>query len=568
MNQNSMERFQQFLGSRRRWLGVFMLLLLHVSLLPGWGSVLQRALLISHLGMFLLWQPIWRGEKKLSSGNILLVGGVSLLFVLWINWWLITLWIVLLVSLIGGLVFASQERLPRWFYLAAELYLVGALLVWVVPHLLPGGEVTFASRFVLQFGLPLIIAVMALMPSREPLHQLQTIDFFYSLLLFLLMAALVLGSFVLKVEAHEDYPIALMSALLIIATVLFALSWFWNPRGGFAGLEQIFSRYLLSIGLPFEQWLYQLAKLSESEDDPESFLKLGMDELARVPGVLGGDWQSPDGHGNFGQRGVNMARFSSPPIALDLYAKAPFSPAMLLHFNLLVQLVSVFYQSKRRQQILEQQAYLQAIHETGSRLTHDVKNLLQSLKALCSAAELGRQEDGCSLQSLFARQLPRITLRLEQTLEKLRQPVEDDQDTLVDASVWWAGLQQRYSVDLVDFKGLECSAEVLLPAELFDNVADNLLQNALEKRKLDNGLNIIVSLRVCGGLSLRVCDDGALVPDELANKLFVAPLPSRNGLGVGLYQASRMATRRGYQLRLAINETEQVCFELLKASVT
>ena len=78
-------------------------------------------------------------------------------------------------------------------------------------------------------------------------------DLFYSVILFLLVAALVLGSFVVKQVSHGNYPLALAQTLFAIALLLIALSWLWNPHGGFAGLGHILSRYLMSLGLPFEQ---------------------------------------------------------------------------------------------------------------------------------------------------------------------------------------------------------------------------------------------------------------------------------------------------------------------------
>lgn len=562
MKQNFIERFQLVTVKQRQWLMIAMLVMLHGALLLDRGNMLYRTLLLSHFGLFLLWQPIWRGEKKLTPVSAALVATASLLFTLWSNWWLIASWLALLIGLIGGMVFASPKRAPRWFSLSAELYLVGALLVWAVPHLLPGEGVPQAAQAIMHFGLPWFIVGMLVIPAKDEPRQLQSIDFFYSLLLFLLMAALVLGSFVLKVELHEGYLTALALSLFIIALLLLALSWSWNPRSGFAGLEQVFSRYLLSIGLPFEQWLQRLAKLAESEVDPQAFLKQALAGLAEVPGICGGEWRSPEGTGGFGASGQHHANFDFPDLSLVLHANSPFSPALLVHFNLLVQLVGVFYQAKRREQMLEQQAYLQAVHETGARLTHDIKNLLQSLKGLCSAAEHGQNGDRCSLQSLFARQLPRITQRLEQTLDKLRQPGNGGEATWVDALAWWDALQQRYAAENLNFAIQGELIGVRLPAELFDNAADNLLQNALEKRKLENRLAIAVSLSHEQGLRLRVCDDGHPIDDALANKLFVAPVASRNGLGIGLYQSSRLAAQHGYGLFLSSNESGSVCFEL------
>lgn len=562
MNQNFIQGLKTTLTTHRRWAMIFMLVMLHGSLLLERTNLLFQTLLLAHFGLFLLWQPIWRGERRLTPTSTSLIAGACLLFTLWNNWWLIALWIALLIGLIGGLVFATPKRAPRWFYLTAELYLIGALLVWVVPHLLPGEAVPQAARSIMQAGLPLFLLIMPMIPARDEPRQLQSIDFFYSLLLFLLMVALVLGSFALKVESHGDYLTALASSLFIIALALVALSWAWNPRGGFAGLEQVFSRYLLSIGLPFEQWLHRLARLAESETDPALFLTQAMRALTEVPGITGGSWQAPENSGQFGESAASRADFNFPQLSLVLYAKSPFSPAMLLHLNLLVQLVEVFYQSKRREQILEQQAYLQAVHETGARLTHDVKNLLQSLKGLCAAAGQEPSGNNCTLQSLFARQLPRITQRLEQTLEKLHHPSSEVDTTQIDAQTWWEGLRQRYAHENVAFTQQGNFLDVRIPGELFDNVTDNLLQNALEKRKLENRLNIAVSFDHEEALTLRVCDDGFPIENLLAVKLFTAPVASRNGLGIGLYQASSFAKRLGYRLQLTSNEAGKVCFEL------
>src|SRR5258708_31176385 len=96
-----------------------------------------------------------------------------------------------------------------------------------------------------------------------------------------------------------DYLTALSYSMLIIAGVLLILSFAWNPRAGFGGLSVYFSRYLLSIGLPFERWLYFLAELSQLETKPERFMKEAFVGLARLPWVSGGFWHTAGGSGGF-----------------------------------------------------------------------------------------------------------------------------------------------------------------------------------------------------------------------------------------------------------------------------
>ena len=68
--------------------------------------------------------------------------------------------------------------------------------------------------------------------------------------LVLLVAALVLGSLVLQSANQGQYLLALAETLILIAAALVALSWLMSPTAGFAGFNQLLSRYLMSVGLP------------------------------------------------------------------------------------------------------------------------------------------------------------------------------------------------------------------------------------------------------------------------------------------------------------------------------
>jgi K+-sensing histidine kinase KdpD len=234
---------------------------------------------------------------------------------------------------------------------------------------------------------------------------------------------------------------------------------------------------------------------------------------------------------------------------------------VLLHLRLLAQMVGYFYDAKRREQIQRQSAYTQAIYETGARLTHDVKNLLQSLRSLCAAAETSGADQAGALQALMQRQLPQITQRLNATLDKLRAPQQVDADQ-VDALIWWEGLVQRYNTRGVQFTAERVARNLKIPSELFDSVADNLIENALSKKT--DGAKVEVQVRfspVDGGM-LSVCDSGVAIGRNIAARLFAAPVPSQTGLGIGLYHAAKQAERLGYRLELCDNESGRVRFAL------
>ena len=102
----------------------------------------------------------------------------------------------------------------------------------------------------------------------------------------------------------------------------------------------------------------------------------------------------------------------------------------------------------------------------------------------------------------------------------------------------------------------------MLPAELFDSVADNLIQNALNKSRGAPGFQVEVYFACVDRPYLRVTDAGVPVPAAVARKLFDGPVPSQTGLGIGLYQAAKQAAQHGYHLALASNEPGHVRFEL------
>ena len=557
--------WQRPLVSRPYWLLGGMLLSLHVALAWGVQAWWSAAAFLVHFGLFLLWQPVWRSERALPTGYALLVvlcGGAML--ALWHSWWLATLWIGILVGLVGGDVVGTTGRWRRIGHFLSLLYLLSMLLVWVVPHLFSEATSNPVLTWMVRYGLALPAFLVVFIPQgKQDARQFYAVDFIYTLLLLMLVAVLVLGSFAVKVIGQSNYPMALAETLLAIAGALLALNWLWNPHARFAGAGQLLSRYLLSVGLPFERWLRNLAALAEQEPDPVAFLRLALEDIATLSWVAGGEWQAPGGGGNFGTATQHRAEYHFHRVTLVLYTPWKLGPALVHHGLLLTQLLGYFFEAKHREREQRQNAYTQAIYETGARLTHDVKNLLQSMKTLCAAVESSDADQAAALQALLQKQLPKIVQRLQSTLDKLKAPQADAGDAeRVSASAWWNGLQQRYVQERIEFGSSAMEQDVRIPGDLFDSVSDNLLQNALAKRKGQPGLVIRAEFSCEGGGRLMVCDDGAPLDQTLAEQLLAAPVKSERGLGIGLYQAARQARLTGYRLSLISNQTGRVCFEL------
>jgi signal transduction histidine kinase len=213
-----------------------------------------------------------------------------------------------------------------------------------------------------------------------------------------------------------------------------------------------------------------------------------------------------------------------------------------------------------REQKLQQQTYVQAVHETGARMTHEMKNLLQSLNVLCSAVD-SDGPDGAETAELVRRQLPVITQRVQQTLDKLQKP-QVEGTSFVDAKNWWDGLKRGYQNRRIRFVDGEIPEALMLPKELFDSAGDNLLQNALRKRKFDEAVEVEASLRWSDVVELSISDTGLPVSPEVVQGLLRGPVPSETGFGIGLYQTAKLAEISGFALSLSRNEPGNVCFTL------
>ena len=543
-----------------RWLGL-MLLALHAAVVVDADSVVTRAFLLAHYGLFLLWQPLIRSETRIEPRLALPVFAMAALLVLVDSTWVMALWLSILAGLVGAAAAGQTERGPRLAYLLALTYLLALLLAWVLPQTLGDRALSDALGTSVRYGLPLLPLVIVFLPASRQRAQSSTLDFIYGLMLSLLVIVLALGVFAVVAISRASYAWALMQTLLGMAALLLALSLLWNPRAGFAGLGQVTSRYLLSVGLPFEAWARRLATLAERERDPESFVRDALADLRELPWIRGGRWQAARGEGRFGEAAAHETTHQFHGLALTWQSARTLTPALALHVRLLSQLLGYFYAAKVREQTLREQAYSQAIHDTGARLTHDVKNILQSMKTLLAAGDVSTPEDSERLLALMKRQLPQLASRLSQTVDKLKQPAEMDGEKIA-ARDWWAALRTRYEHDDVRFLAEEEPDDTALPKDLFDSVADNLLANALRKRQSEPGVAVEARLMLRPLPSLTVTDSGSAAPEHVARNLFQSPVASASGLGVGLYQAARQAARVGYGLALPVNVAGQVRFTL------
>ena len=538
----------------------------------------------AHIGAVLLWQPVVPQRLRLSGLHIAVIAGSGALLAALLSAWVLLAWSVLLTGLTAGQITMLAPRDERSFYLGALALLVVMLFLLIVPHLLPehlrtGLPGPVASNWIVgTLGLALIpLSVLAWRADRAaaagnrslPRAANAAYDLVYTAWVVGLLLLLVFFGIALMALTRLGYLESMAVTLIGVSVLLLGFSWVsvrFQDDGGRAGavLPALLSRYLLSFGLPYEVWLDRLTALHREETDPAQFFDGAMRALGTLAIVAGAEWRGAGMAGRFGaSTGGDEVRVAiqehgsdaSRDIEVLLRTREVLSPVFLWHFRLLIGLAAEFHWAKAREVKLVQRNYLRAVHETGARLTHDVKNLLQSLNGLIEAVNYVEGDE--QVRQLISRQLPAIAQRLAATIAKLQQPSTDSQ-RMMRLDAWWVGARKRHEAQGVGFEAGALDNLMPVADSLFDSAADNLISNALRKRALRADLRVKVRL-VCAGstVALTVEDDGDPVDPAVLSRLFNAPVASRDGLGIGLYQLASRAGELGY--RLAVDENRAGC---------
>jgi len=542
----------------------FMLLSLHAFLIwDNASSNLSHAIFLCHYGLFLMWQPIWRSAEKISLPSAFVFFAFALVSFLYVNWWITALWLAILLGLLGGRIFAEEARPNRIIHILAASYLLAMLLLWVVPKLLGASHDLEAATFTITYLMPALpVAILFLSTQAIKTSQLPILDFFYTLIITLIAIIMVLASYAIGTQNQVNYIKVMFITIFAIALSLMALSFLWKPSARFSGVELMMSRYLSSVGMPFEKWVRNIANLGEIESNANDFLQGAMKEVSMLPWVTGVSWTADESQGEIGDHSENKTSFDFKDLTMTLHSRWQISPALYVHVKLLSQILGEFYEAKRREETLRQNAYMQAFYESGSRLTHDIKNILQSVGTLVTAAQQTEDRNSDELLGLIRRQLPVLNQRIAATLDKLKAPGVEKK-RLDKISAWWSALQMRHQLSDIQFYA-ESLPALDINVEVVDSVIDNLINNALEKEKYQSGIHISVTIYNNNetGFCIDVIDTGRAVDSEVVDHLFKKHISSENGMGVGLYHAAIDAKQAGYELSLANNSKSAVCFRL------
>ncbi|QDQ26400.1 HAMP domain-containing histidine kinase [Chitinimonas arctica] len=514
--------------------------------------------LLAELAVLQIWQPVYPQGRAIGFFTVVqLLVAAALLF--WLAGEpLLLLWATLVAGVLGGRAAGAADLATRWFHLILAILL--QLIVWLLVVPQAAGIDGMAREKLLPVVIvgSLLAALLPLGKNGEDKRSSRSV--LYGLVFLLLTLLVGVGAVALSRIALIPYLHAIAVTLVASGATLAAMIWLWNPHLGLGGIGSLAITHLLEDGSHFERWSAGLDARYVAESEPGRFLRGAVEDLLDLPGVVGIEWLCGGERQSLGKRNDHESGIRVGDLRIAFFTRRATTAAQRVQLELAARLLAHLYLAKVQASRQAEQAYLAAVHESGARLTHDIKNILQGLAGLVAAAASTRETD--RLMGLYASQLPELARRLEQALAKLTRGGALQSVQAMPVEEWWRRLADRYAACHIAFAaGPAGGAEV--DAVLFDCVADNLLQNAMQKRLQEDGLQIRAACRLSDkGIRFEVADDGSAIAAALVPRLGRAPLPSAHGMGIGILHASRLALERGYRLVLEENATGAVRFVL------
>ncbi len=555
-----MIKFKKILQFEQQILAT-VLLVYHVLIWSTPQAQINLALSLVLYGLFLLWQPLWNKAAEIKLLPFASIGlGFAFATFYFPNESLVFFGLIL-SGLIGSRLFSRASL--HSFDLTALIVIILEIVIGVVPGGFQQIEIPPLFADYMQIIILIAILLIYLAPNHERSQESRSqIDLMHGLLVSTAVFIVLLGGMVINLLYGVDYIDGLLLTVFIVATLTIGISWFWNPGIGYSGIRVLLNRYTMTIGSPFEIWINTLTSLIEEHYlTPAEYLDAACEHLVENDWLNGIHWTFRSYNITSGERkGTRVEHILNPKANVEIYFKSNPGTALEQHTVLLIRMAYQFYLSKLNQEKIRTHEHFATIHHTGARLTHDMKNILQSIRT--SLDILGMDQASKRQQELLRLNLTQISTRLENTLARLQAPDMDTHIKLVDCYLWMDKLKTTHQSNArIEFQH-DIENNINLPVDLFDNVVENLINNALRKT---SAKHIDVSLQSSEEMiQLSVCDDGVAVEEDIRENLFKQPASSGSGMGIGLYQAAIMAHTFGFELKLESNESGSVCFNLFQ----
>ncbi|MHC5036155.1 MAG: ATP-binding protein [Planctomycetota bacterium] len=225
----------------------------------------------------------------------------------------------------------------------------------------------------------------------------------------------------------------------------------------------------------------------------------------------------------------------------------------------------------RMKEALEQSQRLALLGEMASRVAHEIKNPLASLKLLTDSLE--RRLGDAPFRRTFQKVVPSEIQRLDTILQGLldyARPIQlirvsADLTGIVRASVGTLGAEIEERGVALEMKLPADSQPVWIDGETVKQVIINLIRNALQA--MENSAEKILRLTVREGPSdtveLRVADTGEGIPSEHREKLFHPFFSTKtNGSGLGLAVSRKIVQAHGGEISVESGSHKGAVFQV------
>ncbi|HAC35383.1 MAG TPA: hypothetical protein DCF45_12780 [Gammaproteobacteria bacterium] len=530
------------------------LLPLHISLLSN-DPIVQYILWGNHLIVVTIWLFGLAHYRTTLFRLGYLIGGVSLIALTWNETAGQVAWLLGLTSLLISRLATPPTEIFR--YGVSCCYLLAAAAVMVGFEQRP--ELFAQMQPMVNYALHGLVTgsiVSTLLPApaqqlRKAVTPLELIIFCWLLFTFAAVAALLLSFTTTPLTSTPTQA----AAAAVLGAGLFLLSRY-RPPGAHSANNGRMEEY--------QQWALVTLQEAQTMSRIEDYLQRRITTLNQLFNGNGASWDISSYCGSIGTTDTVDTPILQSTLAnqrTTLSIAVPPNDNLQRQLDFALAFLSTLVQLRQHQTKVETQKHLESIYETGARITHDVKNLLQSLNTLTTAVVHSKPDQATAIQNLMQKQLPLLREKLQITLDKLAAP-EDVSTTFQVARIWWEKLQLRYEGRDVKFTQ-KFEVNHLIPKDLFEQVAENLLENAQRKRQMETNIEVRAYLEITADrIALMVTDTGSPVADEISSTLFKAPVDSTGGYGIALYQCAAEASKQGFTLQLTENDPGNVSFLL------
>ncbi len=246
-------------------------LLLSIFHLSIWYSITREflvPLMLMHFGLFLFWQPIWSRKQEINP-VIACIFSIFIGVALWFaSLWFLMFWGALLIGLFGGSGANNKDRVVQGL---AIMYLLVEMIIFLAPKLFMidvFNEDTNNILLVIMFFIP---APLLFFSSRQEIYRAHHTDVFRGLVLSLVAMLLVVGGVLRFHQTNTLYLTSVFQIFLILGVSMLFVGWIWNPSVGYKGLFFVWNRYLLNVGTPIEDFLFDLTQAAQKNNDPAEF---------------------------------------------------------------------------------------------------------------------------------------------------------------------------------------------------------------------------------------------------------------------------------------------------------